>query len=96
LSTTTNKIILNIGHWYLDKHTTYIRVFEATEEFHLIHYHVLYRLIVGEILYQTILQRYNATLVKDQKQNFIPYDFHVEFYLVNDTSQAKQEGLGEL
>jgi hypothetical protein len=51
---------------------------------------------MGEICYQTILQGYNATLVKDKKQAFIPYGFHVGFYLVKDTTQAKQEGLSQL
>jgi hypothetical protein len=51
---------------------------------------------VGEICYQTILQGYNATLVKDKKQAFIPYGFHVGSYLVKDTTQAKQEGLSQL
>jgi hypothetical protein len=54
------------------------------------------RIVVGEICYQTILQGYNATLVKDKKHDFIPYGFHVEFYLVKDTAQAKQEGLSQL
>jgi hypothetical protein len=35
-------------------------------------------------------------LVKDKKRAFIPYGFHVEFYLVKDTTQAKQEGLSQL
>jgi hypothetical protein len=51
---------------------------------------------VGEIFYHTILQGYNATLVKDKKQAFIPYGFHIGFYLVKDTAQAKQEGLSQL
>jgi hypothetical protein len=35
-------------------------------------------------------------LVKDKKQAFIPYGFHVGFYIVKYTSQAKQEGLSQL
>jgi hypothetical protein len=41
----------------------------------------------------TRLQRH---LVKDKKWAFIPYGFHVGFYLVKDTTQAKQEGLSQL
>jgi hypothetical protein len=51
---------------------------------------------MGEIYYQTILQGYNATLVKDKKHAFIPYGFHIGFYLVKDTAQAKKEGLSQL
>jgi hypothetical protein len=54
------------------------------------------RLVLGEICYQTILQGYNATLVKDRKKEFIPYGFHIDFYQVKDTLQAKQEGLIQL
>jgi hypothetical protein len=43
-----------------------------------------------------ILQGYNATLVKYKKRVFIPYGFHIGFYLVKDTTQAKQEGLNQL
>jgi hypothetical protein len=46
--------------------------------------------------YHTIMQGYNATLVKDKMRPFIPYGFHVGFYLVKDTTQAKQEGLSQL
>ena len=53
-------------------------------------------LLWGLIFYQTILQGYNATLVKDKKQEFIPYGFHIGFYLVKDTAQDKQEGLSQL
>jgi hypothetical protein len=53
------------------------------------------RLVMGEICYQTILQGYNATLVKDKKQEFIPYGFHIGFYMVK-IAQAKQEGLSQL
>jgi hypothetical protein len=48
---------------------------------------------MGKIHYDTILQTYSATLVKDKKRAFIPYGFHVGFYLVNDIAQAKKKGL---
>jgi hypothetical protein len=89
-------MILKVGHWYLDEHTTYIRVFRATGASHLLPAHVPDRLIVGEICYQTILQGYNATLVKDKKWSFIPYGFHVGFNILKDTAQAKQEELSQL
>jgi hypothetical protein len=96
LSVAAKKMISKVGHWYLDEHDTYIRVFGATRAPHLLPVHVLDRLVVGEICYQTILQGYNATLVKDKKRAFIPYGFHIGFYLVKDTTQAKQEGLSQL
>jgi hypothetical protein len=84
------KMISKVGHWYLDEHDTYIRVFRATRAPHLLPVYVPDRLVVGEICYQTILQGYNATLVKDKKWAFIPYGFHIGFYMVKDTTQAKQ------
>jgi hypothetical protein len=80
----------------LEETTTYIRVFGATGAPHLLPTHVLDKLIVEEIYYQTILQGYNATLVKDKKREFIPYGFHVGFYMVKDIAQEKQEGLIQL
>jgi hypothetical protein len=51
---------------------------------------------VEEICYQTILQGYNATLVKDKKRASMPYGFHVGFYMVKETTQDKQEGLSQI
>jgi len=96
LSAEAKKVISKVGQWYLDEHNTYIRVFEATKAPHLLLAHVPDQLVVGEICYQTILQGYNATLVNDNKRAFIPYGFHVGFYMVKDTAQAKQEGLSQL
>jgi hypothetical protein len=86
-------MIETVGHWYLEKCSTYIRVFRATRAPHILPAHVPYWIIVGEICYQTILQGYNATLVKNKKGSFIPYDFHIGFYPVKDISQDKQEGI---
>jgi hypothetical protein len=96
LSTAAKKMISKVGHWYLDECATYIRVFGHTKAPYLLPYHVPNRLVVGKICYQTILQGYNPTLVKDNKQEFIPYGFHIGLYLVKDTSQGKQEGLSQL
>jgi hypothetical protein len=63
---------------------------------HLLPTHASNYLIVGEICYQTILQGYNATLVKDKNRASIPYGFHVGFYMVNNKKQEKQEGLSQL
>jgi hypothetical protein len=89
-------MISKVGHWNLDKHTTYIRVFRATRASHILPYDVPDLLIMGEIFYWTILQGYNTTLVKDKKQALIPYNFHVGFYLVKETAQARQEGMSQL
>jgi hypothetical protein len=71
-------------------------VFVASEAPHFLPSHVLDKIVVGEICYQTILKGYNTTLVKDKEREFIPYGFHVGFYIVKDISQAKQEGLIQL
>jgi hypothetical protein len=89
-------MISKVGHWYLDERDTYIMVFGATRAPHILPAHVPDCLVVGEICYQTILQGYNATLVKDKKRVFIPYGFHVGFHLVKDIAQAKKEGLSQL
>jgi hypothetical protein len=54
------------------------------------------RLVLGEICYQTILQGFNASLVKDKKRDFIPYGFQLGYYFVKYTTQEKQEGLSHL
>jgi hypothetical protein len=92
----SKKMVAKVGHWYLNERSTYIRVFGATGAPNLLPAHVPYRLVVGEICYQTILQGYNATLVKDKKRAFIPYRFHIGFYLVKDTAQDKLERLSQL
>jgi hypothetical protein len=51
LSTAAKKVIEKFGHWYLDEHDTYIRVFGATGAPHLLSAHVPDRLVVGEICY---------------------------------------------
>jgi hypothetical protein len=89
-------MLARAGHWYLDEHSTYIWVFGAIGAPHLLPAHVPDQIVVVVICYQTILQGYNAILVKDKKRAFIPYGFHVGFYLVKDTTQAKQEGLIQL
>jgi hypothetical protein len=96
LSNATKKIISKFGHWYLDERDTYIRVFKSTGAPHLLPMYVPDRLVVGEICYQTILQGYNATLVKYKKREFIPYGFHIGFYMLKYTTQAKKEGLSQL
>jgi hypothetical protein len=96
LLTIAKKMISKVGQWYLDEKDTYIRVFKATRAPHILPVHVPDRLVVGEIYCQTILQGYNATLVKYKKRAFIPYGFHIGFYLVKDTTQAKKEGLSQL
>jgi hypothetical protein len=53
-------------------------------------------LALGGICYQTILQGFNASLIKDKKMVSIPYGFQLEYYFVKDTTQVKQEGLSHL
>jgi hypothetical protein len=86
LSDAAKKFISKVGHWYLDERETYIRVFGATRSPHFLPIYVSNRLVLGKICYQTILQAYNATLVKDKKREFIPYGFHIDFYQVKYTA----------
>jgi hypothetical protein len=96
LSDEAKKVISKVGHWYLDERETYIRVFGTTGAPHLLPIYVPDRLVLGEICYQTILQGYNATLVKDKKRAFIPYGFHISLCMVKDTTHVKRLRLGLL
>jgi len=96
LSDEENKVIAKIGHWYLEERETYIKDFGATGAPHLLPIYVLDRLVLREIFYQTILQGYNATLVKDKKRDFIPYGFHIGLCMVKYITHDKQIGLGQL
>jgi hypothetical protein len=55
LSAAAKNMISKVGHWYLDERDTYIRVFGATREPHLLPVYVPDWPVVGEIRYQTIL-----------------------------------------
>jgi hypothetical protein len=35
-------------------------------------------------------------LIKDKKRTLIPYGFHIIYYFVKDTTQAKHEGLSHM
>jgi hypothetical protein len=54
------------------------------------------KVVLGEIFYQTILQGFNASLIKYKKRVFIPYGFQLGYYFVKDTPQARQEGLSHV
>jgi hypothetical protein len=82
----TRKVISKIGHWYLEERSTYIIIFRAIGAPHLFPIHVPDKLVLGEIFYQTILQGFNASLVKDKKMIFIPYGFYVGYHFVKDTT----------
>ena len=47
LSVKSKKMVPKVGHCYLDEHTTYIRVFGATEMPHILPIHIPDQLIVG-------------------------------------------------
>jgi len=66
--------------------STYLGIFGAPRAPHLLKTHLPYMMVLGEIFYQTILQGFNASLVKDKKIGFIPYGFYVDYYLVKDTT----------
>jgi hypothetical protein len=81
-----------IGNWYFEEKHTYLRIYGATIPPHLLPVYVPDRLVIGEICYHTIMQGFNATLVKDKKILFIPYGFQVGYYVVKYAKHAKQEG----
>jgi hypothetical protein len=76
ISKQAKKIISLINNWYLEEKCTYFMIFGATRAPHLLPAYVPDRLALGEICYQTILQGFNASLVKDKKRVFIPYNFN--------------------
>jgi len=83
-------------HWYLEKKSTYIRIFGAMGAPHLLPAHVIDRLVLGEIYYQTILHDFNTSLVRDKKREFIPYEFYMGYHFVQDTTHAKQEAQNQV
>jgi hypothetical protein len=92
LSMVVKKMIAKFDHWHFKETSTYIRLFGATVAPHLLPVHVPDRLVLGDIFYHTILQGYNASLVKDKKRYFIPYGFHIGFYMVRDIAHVKKGG----
>jgi hypothetical protein len=75
LTAEAKNMVSKVGHWYFEETNTYIKVFRATGAPHLLPIHVLDQLIVGEICYQTILQGYNATLLKERRELLYPMAF---------------------
>jgi hypothetical protein len=47
----TKRVVSKVGHWYLDEHETYIRVFGTPGAPHMLPIYVLDRLVLGEICY---------------------------------------------
>jgi hypothetical protein len=65
-------LIICIGSCYIQEDLTYINIFGATTTPHLFPRYVLDRLVVGKIAYQTILQGFDASLLKEVN-NFFSY-----------------------
>jgi hypothetical protein len=84
-------VISKIGHWYLEETRTYIGILESTGAPRLLPIHVPDKLMLGGIFYQTILQGFHSSLVKEKKRVFIPYGFYVGYNFVKDTTHARQE-----
>jgi len=79
-----------MGHCYLEEKNTYVWIFGATGALDFHPAYVSDCLMLGEIWYETILQGFNASLIKDKKRDFIPYGFHIGYYIVKDTTHAKK------
>jgi hypothetical protein len=86
-----------LSNWplVLGRKVHHLKIFGATRAPHLLPAYVPDRMALGEICYQTILQGFNASLVKDKKMVFIPYGFQLEYYFVKDTTQIRQVGLNQ-
>jgi hypothetical protein len=91
LSEAARKVIPNIGHCYLEERSTYIIIFRAIKAPYLLPIYVPDKLVLGEICYHTILQGFNASLVKDKNRIFIPYGFYMGYHFMKDTTQVGQE-----
>jgi hypothetical protein len=82
-------LISYIGSWYLQEDCTYLRIYGATATPHLLPKYVLDRVVLGEVAYQTVLQGFNASLLKEVKKNiFIPYNFSLGHYFLKDPKHA--------
>jgi len=47
--------------------------------------------VLGEIFYESILQCFKTSSIKDKKREFIPYGVYVGYHFLKDTTQAKKE-----
>jgi hypothetical protein len=56
------EIIWKIGDWYLMEHGTYIRIYDATKSPHLLLIFVPDKLVLQEIVYQTVIYEVRAAL----------------------------------
>jgi len=82
LSDASKQVISRIGHWYMEKKSTYLGIFGATGAPHLLPAHVPNMMVLRLICYQTILHGFNASLIKYKKRAFIPYVFYVGYHFV--------------
>jgi hypothetical protein len=96
LSEAARKVISKTGHWYLEERNTYIKIFVSLGAPHLLPAHVLDKLVLWEIYYHTILQGFDASLLKDKKRIFNPYGFYLGYHFMKDTTQARQEAQIEI
>jgi hypothetical protein len=54
------RLLRNIGNWYLQESYTYFNIFGVTTQPYLLPKYLANRLILGQIIYQMILQGFNA------------------------------------
>ena len=86
-------VIRSTEDWYLLKDHTYLKIFGATTPPHLLPKHVPDRLVLVDILFQTMMVKFNSFLIKEvKKKSFIPYYFSIGYYGPINSSHAILEG----
>jgi hypothetical protein len=62
------KVVENTCDWYMDESTTYIKNYGATKVPHAIHKHVPNKLVIREIVYQTIHGKFSKSMYAIRKK----------------------------
>jgi hypothetical protein len=83
--------VQRIGDWYLLEYKTYIKIYGAIKAPHLLPRSVPYKVVLQEIAYQTVIQKFRASLYRDKKSIWPPLPFWVESYSFEGIKQAQVE-----
>jgi hypothetical protein len=84
------KVIRRIGDWYLMEHRTYIRVYGAMNLPHLLPRFVPDKLVLQEVVYQTIIHGVGGMMYRLKKEIWPPLPLCVENYLFKNTKQGQE------
>jgi hypothetical protein len=73
------------------EHATYIRVYRVMNVPHLLPQFVPKKVVLQEVLYQTVIHRVGGLLYKDKKEIWKPLPLYIGTYSFLNTKQSKEE-----